>query len=235
MDFLKSSQYDKDFVKKNMMGPNSMLLLEELLEGEQIERGMRVLDLGCGKGLTSIFLAKEFGVQVFAVDLWVSATDNYKRFQMMQVEDLVIPIHADANNLPFADEYFDAIISVDAYQYFGNTAEYFDQCLHGLLKKGALVALAFPGMKYEMNGNIPEEMREFWDSESFASWHSASWWEAILSKSLKINQIKEMRCFDLAWKEWLSSDNPHAIEDRAMLSRDNGRYMNLISLTGRVY
>ena len=35
-----------------------------------LEPGMRVLDLGCGKGLSSIFLAKEFGVQVWAADLW---------------------------------------------------------------------------------------------------------------------------------------------------------------------
>jgi cyclopropane fatty-acyl-phospholipid synthase-like methyltransferase len=52
-----------------MMGPNSMKIIEELSESLKLEKGMRVLDLGCGKGLTSIFLAKEYDVTVFATDL----------------------------------------------------------------------------------------------------------------------------------------------------------------------
>jgi len=93
MEYLKSKKYDIDFIKKNMMGPNSMKTLEELLQGVPLKSGMRVLDLGCGNGLTSIFLAKEYGVQVFAVDLWISATENYKRFKQMGLENEIIPIH----------------------------------------------------------------------------------------------------------------------------------------------
>jgi cyclopropane fatty-acyl-phospholipid synthase-like methyltransferase len=64
MVFMKSSEYDTAFVKENMMGPNSMKIVEEMAESLKLEKGMRVLDLGCGRGLTSIFLAKEYGVTV---------------------------------------------------------------------------------------------------------------------------------------------------------------------------
>jgi cyclopropane fatty-acyl-phospholipid synthase-like methyltransferase len=37
---------------------------------------MRVLDLGCGRAATSIFLRREFGVQVWATDLWTNASEN---------------------------------------------------------------------------------------------------------------------------------------------------------------
>ena len=65
----KADKYNKTFLDQNMMGPNSMVILEELLENIELKSDMRVLDLGCGKALSSIFLAKEFSVQVFAVDL----------------------------------------------------------------------------------------------------------------------------------------------------------------------
>lgn len=159
---------------------------------------MRVLDLGCGTGLTSVFLAKEYGVLVFAVDLWISASDNLKRFKEMNLDDLIIPIHSDAYSLPFADQYFDAVISVDAYHYFGNNDEYFSKKLRPLLKEDALVAIAFPGMKYEVHNNIPDEMQKYWDDEALNTWHSIKWWKPKFENVLKDFEIKEMKCFNKA-------------------------------------
>jgi len=229
----KADKYNKDFLDQNMMGPNSIVILEELLVNIELKRAMRVLDLGCGKALSPIFLANEFGVQVFAVDLWINATDNYKRLQQVHVEDFVIPLHADAHQLPFADEYFDAVISVDAYQYFGTNDNYYDKYLKPLLKKDALVALASPGMKYDLNGIIPAEMKAFWADEDLKSWQSVDWWKENFEGKLKDLEVKEMTCFDRAWGDWLSTDNPHAIMDRKMMAADNGKYMNLVSITGK--
>lgn len=67
MKFPRTSKHDPSFVAENMMGPpNPLKLLEQLSESMNLRPGMRVLDLGCGRGLTSLFLAREFGVQVFA-------------------------------------------------------------------------------------------------------------------------------------------------------------------------
>ncbi|WP_312370628.1 SAM-dependent methyltransferase [Lachnoclostridium sp.] len=234
MQYLKSQKYDTDFVRANMMGPNSMIILENLLENVPLTSNMRVLDLGCGNGLTSIFLAKEYGVQVFAVDLWISAGENYKRFKEMGLENQIIPIHADAMQLPFAEDYFDAVISVDAYHYFGSNETYFDKYLSKLLKKDALIAIGIPGMKYEIHDCIPEEMEQYWDKEALRTWNSCDWWEKLLLKSdsFKIKRIQEMACFDEAWQDWLKADNKFALGDKAMIEMDNGRYMNLISIIG---
>ncbi len=228
-----ADKYKKNFVAQNLMGPNVLILLEELVENVSLKRGMRVLDLGCGHALSSIFLAKEFGVQVFAVDLWIEASDNYKRILQMGLDDLVIPIHSDANQLPFADEYFDALISIDAYQYFGNNDTYYDEHLKHLLKKDALVAIAVPGMKNELGDPVPDEMKPFWPEKALNEWHAIDWWKERLGEKLKDFEIKEMKCFDRAWDDWLSTENPYAIEDRKMIAVDNGRYMNIISITGR--
>ena len=232
MDFPRTGKYDKDFLKKNMMGPNSMMILEELLEKAPLKPEMKVLDLGCGNGLTSIFLAKEYGVQVFALDLWISATDNFKRFQEAGVENMVIPIHADAHDMPFAEGFFDAVISVDAYHYVGNNNTFFPEKVRPLLKKNGIAAIAFPGMKYEVKENVPDEMKPYWEAEALEMWHSIGWWRTKFENELNHLNMWEMRCFEQAWNDWLNTDNPYAVEDRKMIYTDNGRYMNLIGITG---
>lgn len=222
-----------EFLSENMMGPNSMAIVRELLKGQNLVPGMRVLDLGCGRGLTSIYLAKAYGVQVFAADLWISATENFQRFRSMGLEDQIIPIHADAGELPFAQEYFDAVVSVDSYHYFGNNDTFAKEHLLPLLKKDGLAALAFPGMKFEVLGNIPDEMAPFWEEEALQMWHSMDWWRPKLEPVLAEFHIWEMDCFHQAWEDWLATDNPYAVEDRAMMQADKGRYMNLVAVTGQ--
>lgn len=223
----------QQLLEENMMGPSSVVILEELLKQHPLRPGMRVLDLGCGKGLTSLFLAKEYGVQVFAVDLWIPAEENLQRFREMGLEDQIIPIHADAHALPFAKGYFDAVVSVDSYHYFGNCDTYLQEYLLPFLQDGAAVALAFPGMKREVLGNVPEEMAPYWEEEALQMWHSIDWWKPKMDKGLQDVRIWEMACFEKAWKDWLSTNNPYAIGDRAMMEADGGRFMNLVAITGK--
>lgn len=224
-----------DFLNENMMGPNAWLIAEELTANLPLKKGMRVLDLGCGRGLTSIFLTTKFGVEVFAVDLWTSPTENYGRFQQAGVSHLTVPLQFDALRLPFAEGYFDAVVSVDAYHYFGNNDSYFTQVLKPVLKKDAIVAIAFPGMKYEVHENIPEEMKMLWEPEALEMWHSIDWWRPKFEPYLNNFQISEMDCFDKAWEDWLGCGNPYALEDKPMMKADNGRYMNLIKLLGTIH
>ena len=116
----KADKYKKFFTDQFLMGPNNVRLLVEMLEKCPIDEGLRILDLGCGKGLTSLFLTKETKAQVFAVDLWVSATENYEQIKQWDVDNTVVPIHSDANDLPFANEFFDVVVSIDSFHYFAN-------------------------------------------------------------------------------------------------------------------
>ena len=232
MEFIKSESYDKQFVKENMMGPNSLKMAEELTSSLDLCPGMKVMDLGCGKGLTSIFLAKEFGVQVYATDLWIGATENYARFKQFGLDSLIIPIHADVMDLPFAEGYFDAIISFDAYNYFGLEGSFMDDTLSPFVKTGGQIALAFPGFKKDIHHNLPPEFLLSWRAEDLDSFHSCEWWNNLLSQSkkIRIESISEMSCFEDSWADWLSSDIDYAINDRKSMEAGAGKYMNLISV-----
>ena len=234
-EYIKTNKYDKNFISENMMGPNSLKILEELTNDIPLKKGMKVLDLGCGRGLTSIFLANEFDVEVYAVDLWTSPTDNYNRFKAMGLENKIIPLCFDASKIPFANEYFDAVISVDSYHYFGNNQSYFGDYIAPILKKDGIFAIAIPSIRQDFTfENIPEEMKPFWEKEAFYMWRSTNWWKNIFEKHLNNFEIKEMECFDDAWNDWLSTDNPFAVSDKDMIKADGGRYMNIISVTGNL-
>jgi phosphoglycerol transferase MdoB-like AlkP superfamily enzyme len=93
--------------------------MEELCENLDLRPGMKVLDMGCGKGLTSIFLAKEYGVTVFANDLWISATDNLKRFEAAGVADhTVIALTADHYPYGWEKAKYDELAGHEIDPYF---------------------------------------------------------------------------------------------------------------------
>ena len=130
------SEFGNDFLNKNFMGPNSMMVMAELAESLELCPGMKILDLGCGTGLSSFYLAKYFDVTVFATDLWIQATENFERVKQLGLENKVFPIHADARSLPYAKGFFDIAISVDAYHYFGTDESYLDNHFAPLVKSG---------------------------------------------------------------------------------------------------
>src|SRR5438046_3631048 len=118
--FPRSSAYHPDWVLASVSSAaNALWMTEWLAEALELRPGMRVLDLGCGRGASSIFLRREFGVQVWATDLWFSASENLRRARDAGVADGVFPLHSDARSLPFADDFFDAIVSLDSFPYYG--------------------------------------------------------------------------------------------------------------------
>src|SRR5215467_10074435 len=129
--FPRSSKYHPDWIKASVSGgANSLWLTEWLAPALNLKAGMRVLDLGCGRASSSIFLRREFNVQVWAVDLWVSTAENIQRIRDARAEDGVFPFHADARALPFAPEFFDAIVCVDSFYYFGTDDLYLNYLAH---------------------------------------------------------------------------------------------------------
>ena len=114
-EFPRSNRYDQGWMLDNQMGPNALWLCEWLCESLPLTPGMRVLDLGCGRAMTSVFLAREYGARVWAADLWMSPDNNWKRLLEAKVGADVCPMRVEAHALPFAQGFFDAVVSVGWY------------------------------------------------------------------------------------------------------------------------
>jgi cyclopropane fatty-acyl-phospholipid synthase-like methyltransferase len=68
--FPRTSKYNPAWLIAGVSGAaNSLWLAEWLSEKMDFRPEMKVLDLGCGRGASSIFLNREFGVQVWSTDL----------------------------------------------------------------------------------------------------------------------------------------------------------------------
>jgi cyclopropane fatty-acyl-phospholipid synthase-like methyltransferase len=230
------SDKNVEFLKTTMMGPNAMRLSEELSSYLDINENMRILDLGCGRGLSTLLLTEKYGASVFAADLWISPTENYERFKSVGIEDKAVPISVDATKgLPFANGYFDLLFTVDSYHYFGDTREMLPSLIP-FVKKGGYIAVAIPGIKYEFGENVPDEMKPFWNDEVARTIHSLDWWKNLweMEKGIEIIDIREMLCCDQSWDEWHTSNWEGIEEDIRMREAENGKYYNLIQMIAKV-
>lgn len=236
MKYIKSKKYNTPTLLKKIMGPNPIKLEEELLIDHKIPNAAVVCDLGSGQGLTSVFLAKEYGFTVYAADLWSDPEENRKFFDDMGLDrKQIIPVKADATNLPFAKEFFDAVVSTDSYNYFGRDEQYLDDKLLPFVKSGGYVYIAIPGMKKDCHGNLPQELLLSWTPEQLEYMHDVDYWSEIVGKckGAEVISVKEMESNDEVWADWLMQDNEYAVGDRKSMEAGGGKYLNFISIVLR--
>lgn len=246
------------FLQKTLMGPNGIRQAEELASHFPITKDMRILDLGAGMGLSSLYLVKEFGTKVFVTDFYIDPTENYERFQSIGIADKTVPMMLDATQpFPFAKNYFDVIFSVGAYNLFGANEEMLPKLI-SYVKKGGYIAVAFPGLKFDFGDNVPQEMKRFWNEPEVASLvRGIEWWKNLWSKTegcnsgcLEIVNISEQTCHNIAWQEYLANLNPSNQDNKwadelnsnigdeqwilDMMEAEGGKYFNTIQLIAKV-
>lgn len=233
MEYIRSRNYFTPDLQTKIMGPNPIKLQEELLQNHKIPSGSYVCDLGSGQGLTSVFLAKEYGFVVFAVDLWSGPKENEEFFKKMGLSSAQIKsVKADANELKFEKEFFDAVVSTDSYNYFGRDPIYLDEKLLPFVKKGGFVYITVPGMKKDCHEKLPEELLLSWTPEELDYIHDITYWSNIIShcKKADLISIYEMESNSEVWSDWIKQNNEYAINDRKAIEAGGGDYLNFIAI-----
>jgi SAM-dependent methyltransferase len=232
--FPRASRYHPDWVMASVSGgANSLWITEWLAAAMALQSGMRVLDLGCGRAASSIFLRREFGVEVWATDLWFSASENAQRIRDAGASDGVFPIHADARALPFASNFFDAIVSIDSFPYYGTDDLYLSYVAR-FLKPDGHIAIAGAGLTQDIDGPVPEHLRAWWTPDLW-SLHSAWWWRRHWERT-GIVEIEVADSLPDGWRLWLDWHRAVAPDNEAeirALEADRGRYLGYVRVVGR--
>ncbi len=232
--FPRSSKYHADWVIASASGgANALWLTEWLAEALHLRPQMRVLDLGCGLAMSSIFLRREFGVQVWATDLWFSAANNLQRIRDADVEDGVFPIHADARSLPFAAEFFDAVVCIDSLVYYGTDDLYLNY-LARFLKPGGVLGVAGAGLMQEIEGPVPDHLRAWWEP-GMCCLHSAAWWRRHWERTgiLDIDVADTFPEGWRLWRDWQAVVAPENAVEIQAVEADRGSYLGYVRLVGR--
>ena len=221
----------------------------------RLQAGDIVLDLGCGKGRASIFLAKHFGVRVVAVDLWTSATFLNDKFTAHGYRDRIVPLHLDVTQeLPFADDYFDAIFCMNSFNFYGGNIEFLRHMLRHLKTGGQLCIgsevltdeftaeqLKNPPYVYAFNLPPPNEDINVFDGD-FSKQHTPAWWRKLFEESrlCKVEVVAhELEDAEILYEELIRYQVEHDIDafdvqisiDQLAWGRTNGPRKSLFVIT----
>ena len=145
-DFPRASAYDPAWGICNSWARTRCGSPTALTQVLPLEPGIRVLDLGCGTAITSIFLAREHGVQVWAADLWIEPILEIGRASRK-------PACATAcsrskrkrTHCRSAHAFFDAIVSIDSYHYYGTDVRYLSYVAPSSSGPAASIGIVVPG------------------------------------------------------------------------------------------
>ena len=236
MEFPKTNRFDTDVVRSKIMGPNTLKLTEELMDDAALPRGSVVLDLGSGCAISSAMLAREYGLVTYAADLWSDPSQNMRFLESLGLGNRqVVPLKADANALPFAHGFFDAVVSVDSYNYFGRDPDYLGERLLPFVKPGGTLHFAIPGMVRDCHDNLPACLLASWTPEQLDFMHDMAWWRANFeqTRGVEVLSMREMACTREAWADWVACDNDYARGDRTAVEAGALEYLNTIAVVLR--
>jgi SAM-dependent methyltransferase len=232
--FPRASRYHPEWLLASVSGgANPLWMTEWLASAMELQPGMRVLDLGCGRAASSIFLRREFGVDVWATDLWFSASENAQRVRDAGVGDGVFPIHANARALPFAPDFFDALISIDSFPYYGTDDLYLNYVARFIKPNGRL-GIAGAGLMQEIDGPVPEHLRAWWTPDLWCL-HSAAWWRHHWDRSgiVDVDLADNLPDGWRLWVDWHRLVAPDNDAEISALEADRGRYLGYVRVVGR--
>lgn len=119
-------------------------LIEELLKWSNVQQADNILDVGCGIGGSSLYLAEKFNAQVTGITLSpvqaARATDRAQQAGLSHKAQFQV---ADALNMPFADASFDFVWSLESGEHMPDKVKFIQECDRVLKPGGTLLMVTW--------------------------------------------------------------------------------------------
>jgi len=119
-------------------------ITQQTLELMKLKPGQRVLDLGCGAGWASRLLAQRVGGgehpgQVVSLDV-SDEMIRRARAASTQLDNLLFVV-GSAQQIPWQEDYFDKVLSVESFYYYGDQGGALDELRRVMAPGGELYIL----------------------------------------------------------------------------------------------
>ncbi|MFZ3047621.1 MAG: DVU_1556 family methyltransferase [Desulfatirhabdiaceae bacterium] len=121
--------------------PGGLDLTHRLAAAAGIGKAMKVLDIACGKGTTTLFLAREYKCQVTGIDLseqMISRAES--KVAAEGPSGMIHFCRGDAENLPFPGKFFDVVVSECAFSLMPDKEKAARE-IHRVLRRGGRLAM----------------------------------------------------------------------------------------------
>lgn len=219
--------YSRDEIYEDFFGGGGLYLATNMVRTLHLKPGDLVLDLGCGRGATSIFLAKHYDGKVVALDLWTSADFLKQKFIEHNLADRIIAIQMDATQpLPFPVDHFDAIFCMNSFNFFGGSIDFIRRLLTHL-KPGGQICIGSevltseftveqmenPPHVYAFQLPPPNEHVNVFEDD-FVKQHTPVWWRDLFESSglLQVEHCRELEDADVIYEELVRYEHEHNID-----------------------
>jgi SAM-dependent methyltransferase len=219
--------YARDECYQDFFGGGGLYLAVQMLRTLRLKPDDVVLDLGCGRGASSIFLAKHYGVRVVALDLWTSVEFLNAKFGAQSYADRISAIQMDATQpLPFPEDYFDAVFCMNSFNFYGGSVDFLRHILKHLKPGGQLcigsevlseefteAQIANPPSVYSFRLPHPNEHVDVFEDD-FKKQHTANWWRDLFQSSglLNVECCHELEDADVIYEELVRFEHTHEID-----------------------
>lgn len=214
-------------------GPGSFNMAFPLIQATNIQPGMRILEVGGGSGQIATTLAKHWDVSVVALEPWTDGSEIRDVAFDEGVGNQVLPMRLKAQSLPFADETFDAVISIGSFEMIGDERPQALAEIIRVSKSGAMIGLAEPMCRTNI---APKEIAVLGDENEleFQKCFRTVEWYAKLFQSCGLS-VTDAHYFSESRQWWMEYQRTARISDaeKELILLDNDRWIALGMVVGR--
>ncbi|MEB3179394.1 MAG: methyltransferase domain-containing protein, partial [Nostocaceae cyanobacterium] len=214
--------YGADGTEKKDRRQAQIDLIEEILQWAQVGVGLtnpeNILDVGCGIGGSTLYLADKYSARATGITLSpVQATRATARAEAAGLSNRTQFLVANAQNMPFADNTFDLVWSLESGEHMPDKTQFMQECYRVLKPGGTLIMVTWchrPTDEAPLTADEVKHLQDIYQVYCLPYVISLPEYEAI-ARALRLQNIRTADWSDAVAPFWNvvidSAFNPQAI------------------------